>query len=729
VAQIVTFSTIKGKQALRDAARVLGHPYGVGDRVAKAMPPAILGREATLKEVLEPPPPDADSTIKDWYANAQGLRDLYDADPAVRETVDAARGLEGLRRQDSIHAAAVVIAPEPLINVVPIQQKGEGAEVVTQYEMYGVESLGLLKMDFLGLRNLSIIERCLELVEQSTGQRVDIDSVPLEDAKTFELLQSGNTVGVFQLEGNAMRSLIRSLKPDTFNDVIALVALYRPGPMGANMHTLYADRKNGRAPVEALHPALADKLDDTYQIMVYQEQVITVAQEMAGYSMVEADNLRRAMGKKIKSVMKAEEEKFVAGCIAQGHEEGVGREIFGLIDHFSGYAFNRSHSAGYGLVAFQTAYLKAHHPAEYMAALLTATKRDKDRTAVYLNECRQLGIRVLVPDVNESGSDFTVKEGRIRFGLSAIRNVGEGVVEKIIEARADGPFSSFHDFVDRVDVSALNKRTVESLIKAGAFDAMGYPRKGLTVVYEQILDGTLERRRNEDMGQFSLFAGDPGAVSQGRIDVPDLAWPQKIGLAFEKEMLGLYVSDHPLLAVGQSLAAATRATISQLDEMVDKASVTVGGLVAGITRRWTRNGDPMIFFQLEDMEGSVEVVAFPRTVNDYGHVVVEDAVVIVNGSLDHRGDDVKVMAREIKELEIRDDSTVRLKAPAATLTPEMVARLKTILSNHPGPAPVYLNMMSDQGVKGLKLSDAHRVEPRTALFAELKELLGPSAIL
>ena len=526
-----------------------------------------------------------------------------------------------------------------------------------------------------------------------------------------------------------MRSLIRSLKPDSFNDVIALVALYRPGPMGANMHNLYADRKNGRAPIEVLHPALTDKLADTYQIMVYQEQVMSVAQEMAGYSMVDADNLRRAMGKKIKSVMKAEEEKFVAGSVAQGHDEKVGREIFGLIEHFSGYGFNKSHSSGYGLVAYQTAFLKAHHPAEYLAALLTATKKDKDRTAVYLNECRQMGIEVLVPDVNESDSDFTVKDGRIRFGLSAVRNVGEGVVEKIVEARADGPLISFHDFVDRVDVSALNKRTVESLIKAGAFDAMGYPRKGLTVVYEQILDGTLERRRNEEMGQFSLFAGEPGEVSHGRIDVPDLVWPQKIRLAFEKEMLGLYVSDHPLLSVGQSLAAATTTTVSQLVELADKTSVTVGGLVAGITRRWTRNGDPMIFFQLEDLEGSVEVVAFPRTVNDYGHVVIDDAVVIVGGHLDHRGDEVKVMAREIKELEIRDDSMVRLKTTASSLTPEMVSRLKTILSNHPGPAPVYLNMTSDQGVKVLKLSDAHRVEPRTALFAELKELLGPSAIL
>jgi len=729
VAQIVTFSTIKGKQAVRDAARVLGHAYGVGDRIAKAMPPSILGKEATLEQVLTPPPPDADSTVKDWYANAQGLRDLYEADEAVRETVDAARGVEGLRRQDSIHAAAVVIGPEPLINIVPIQQKGEGAEVVTQYEMYGVQSLGLLKMDFLGLRNLSIIERCLELVEETTGERVDIDGVSLDDEKTFGLLQSGNTVGVFQLEGTAMRSLIRSLRPDSFNDVIALVALYRPGPMGANMHNLYADRKNGRAAIEELHPALTDKLADTYQIMVYQEQVMTVAQEMAGYSMVDADNLRVAMGKKIKSVMVAEEEKFVQGCLSQGHSEEVGREIFGLIEHFAGYGFNRSHSAAYGLVAYQTAYLKAHHPAEYLAALLTATKKDKDRTAVYLNECRQMGIKVLVPDVNESGSDFTVLDGRIRFGLSAVRNVGEGVVEKVIEARAEAPFTSLQDFVDRVDVSVLNKRTVESLIKAGAFDASGDPRKGLTMVYEQILDATVERRRNEDMGQFSLFAGDTEAVRESRIEIPAMLWPQKIRLGFEKEMLGLYVSDHPLLSIGPSLAAATTNSIRDLDELADRTSVTVGGLVASITRRWTRSGEPMIFFQLEDLEGSVEVMAFPRTVHDFGPAIVADAVVVVSGNLDNRGDDLKVIAREIKELEVRDDDSVRLQVAAGRLSPEVVTRLKGVLANHPGSATVFLHMVSDSGTKVLKLSDTHRVEPRSALFAELKELLGQRAVI
>ncbi|MFZ0014039.1 MAG: DNA polymerase III subunit alpha, partial [Acidimicrobiia bacterium] len=729
VAQIITFSTIKGKQAIRDSARVLGHPYSLGDRVAKAMPPAILGKDPTLDQVLIAPEQGAASEVRDWYNNAQPLREMYEGDPAVKEVVDVARGLEGLRRQDSIHAAAVVIAPEPLDNIVPVQRKGEGAETVTQFEMYGVEDLGLLKMDFLGLRNLSIIERCLELLEQSIGERVDIDNVALDDEKTFELLQSGNTIGVFQMEGSAMRALIRSLRPDSFEDVIALVALYRPGPMGANMHNLYADRKNGRAPIEELHPAVTEKLADTYQIMVYQEQVMMVAQELAGYTMADADNLRRAMGKKIKAVMAAEEEKFVAGCVAQGHTEETGREMFRLIGHFAGYGFNRSHAAGYGLVAYQTAYLKAHYPAEYLAALLTATKSNKDRTAIYLNECRQMGIEVLVPDVNESETDFTVHDGRIRFGLSAIRNVGEGVVEKIAEARRDEPFQSFLDFVNRVDVSALNKRTVESLIKAGAFDALGHTRKGLTLMHELVLDATVERRRNEDMGQYSLFAGESETGESQDFEIPDLEWAQKMKLAFEKEMLGLYVSDHPLLSVGAALASSTTTTIAELADLTDRSSVTVGGIVGSITRRWTKNGDPMLFFQLEDLEGSVEVIVFPKTVHDFGPLVVEDAVLVVSGHLDHRGDEVKVVSREIKELAVRDDTTVRLGVPAQRLTPEVVTNLKNILRNHPGSATVFLNLSDNGDTKVLRLGDDHKVEPRSALFAELKELLGPRAIL
>ncbi|MPZ52824.1 MAG: DNA polymerase III subunit alpha, partial [Acidimicrobiia bacterium] len=730
VAQIITFSTIKGKQAIRDAARVLGHPYGLGDQVAKAMPPAILGKEATLGQVLQPPPDDAPADLKDWYANGQGLRDLYQKDPAAKESVDVALGLEGLRRQDSIHAAAVVISPQPLTDLIPIQRKGEEAEVVTQYEMGGVEALGLLKMDFLGLRNLSIIERTLELIEDAGEERPDIDRIPLDDEKTFELLRSGETIGVFQLEGTAMRSLIRRLVPDSFEDIVALNALYRPGPMGADMHNLYADRKNGRAEIEPIHPSVTHLLEGTYQIMVYQEQVMQVAQAMAGYSMAEADQLRKAMGKKIKSLMDAEKEKFVAGCVGNGHAEEVGVELFGLIAHFSGYGFNRSHAACYGFVGYQTAYLKAHHPAEYLAAILTATKKDKDRTALYLNECRNMGIEVLVPDVNESDMDFTVADGRIRFGLSAIRNVGEGVVGMIVGARkAGGPFTSFQDFADRVDPLALNKRTVESLIKAGAFDALGQTRKGLFLAFESILDATLERRRNEDMGQFSLFGEDQSAgLEVGRVPITDDEWSQKVRLSFEKEMLGRYISDHPLLRARNSMRSATTVSIAELPDLSDRAPVTIGGLVSTITRKWTRNGDPMVFFELEDLNGSVEVLMFKNTVGEYGMNIVEDNIVVVSGHLDHRGDQVKVRSRTVEELALSDDETVRVLVPAARLSPETVKRLKAILSNHPGATPVQLHLSNGTGHKILQLSDDHRVEPRSALFAELKELLGQRAV-
>ncbi|MDJ0496804.1 MAG: DNA polymerase III subunit alpha, partial [Acidimicrobiia bacterium] len=465
VAQIITFSTIKGRQAIRDAARVLGHSYGLGDRVAKLMPPPILGKEATLAQCLEEPTAGTPSTVRDWYQGAHGLRQAYNEDGDVRQVVDTARGLEGLRRQDSIHAAAVVISPEPLTDIVPLQQKGEDSEILTQYEMHGVEALGLLKMDFLGLRNLATIERALELVEANTGSRPDIDNIPLDDPAVFKMLQAGDSMGVFQFEGGPMRALMRNLQPDRFEHLTALNALYRPGPLGAGMHTEYADRKNGRAAVSYPHPELEEILADTYGIMVFQEQVMQTAQKVAGFTMAEADRLRKAMGKKIASVMAAEEEKFIAGSVANGTEEEHARELFGFIEHFAGYGFNKSHSAAYALVAYQTAWLKVHYPAEYMAALLTAVKRDKDRTALYLHECRQMGLRVLVPDVNRSDTDFSAVEGDITFGMSAVRNVGEAVVRPIIDERKrSGPFNSFTDFINRVDLAVLNKRTIDSLV-------------------------------------------------------------------------------------------------------------------------------------------------------------------------------------------------------------------------------------------------------------------------
>jgi DNA polymerase III subunit alpha len=730
VAQIVTFSTIKGKQAIRDAARVLGHPYGLGDRLAKLMPPAILGKDSTLSQALDAPERYADQMARDHHTAAAGLREVYAADPAAREVIDTARGLEGLRRQDSIHAAAVVISPVPLTDIVPIQRKGDDAEVVTQYEMHGVEALGLLKMDFLGLRNLATIERTLELVEQSTGSRPDIDSIPLDDDEVFAMLRAGDSMGVFQFEGGPMRALMRNLGPDQFEHLIALNALYRPGPLGAGMHTEYADRKNGRSPITYPHDDLADILGDTYGIMVYQEQVMQVAQKMAGFSMIEADALRKAMGKKIPAVMSAQEEKFVAGCVGNGHPEALGRELFGFIEHFAGYGFNKSHSAAYALVAYQTAWLKAHHPAEYMAALLTASKRDKDRTALYLHECRLMSIPVLVPDVDLSQSDFATFDGTITFGLSAVRNVGEAVVDQIVtEREKNGRFESFQDFVDRVDVSVLNKRTIESLIKAGAFDSLGHSRKGLLEVCYEMLDATITRRRAEEMGQFSLFGSGSEGIETVDIHVPEVEWDKKTKLAFEKEMLGLYISDHPLFGVERALAALCTTSIPGLWEMSDGTQATIGGVVGSITRRFTKSGEPMYFFTFEDLEGGVEVVCFPKTALETGPLIREDAVLIVSGRVDHRGDDVKLIAQTIREPAFTAEDMVRLRVAATRLSKNMVDRLRAVLSNHPGAAPVYLHMTSDNGEKVLRLGDDHRVEPRSALFAELRELLGPSAVL
>jgi len=729
VAQIITFSTIKGRQALRDSARVLGFTYGFGDRIAKMMPPAILGVEASLTQCLEDPGKGADPALRDFYSNGAQLRAVYQQEEDARKVIDTARGLEGLRRQDSIHAAAVVISPEPLWNLVPLQQKGEGAEIVTQYEMNGVQDLGLLKMDFLGLRNLSTIERSLELIEQSTGERIDIDSVPLDDEATFEMIRAADTIGVFQLEGSAMRALIRALQPESFDDIIAVNALFRPGPMGVNMHYEYADRKNGRKPVEYPHPATQPFLESTYGIIVFQEQVMQVAQALAGYTMAEADNFRKAMGKKVKSIMAKERSKFVAGCAGQGHTEQLGKELWDAIEPFAGYGFNKPHSAAYGFVAYQTAWLKAHYPAEYLAALLTSTKRDKDRTSLYLSECRMQGIEVVVPDINRSELDFSVRDGRIVFGMSAVRNVGEGVVERILDARREGgEFKDFIDFVDRVDVSVLNRRTIESLIKAGAFDSLGVTRRGLILSYEQILDATVTRRRNEEMGQYSLFGGASSPVEVAQPDIPNLEWDKKVRLGFEKEMLGLFISDHPLLGIEHLLNRVVSSTIPDLWDMQDTSTVTVGGLVGSINRRFTRKGEPMVFFELEDLEGSVEVIAFPKVVSLAGPMIREDAVVVVTGHLDHRGDDIKVIAREISEPELRSDQVVRLRVPALQISPDLVTRLQQVLANHPGSAPVFLEMTSDSEPKVWKLSDEYRVEPRSALYAELRELLGAKAV-
>ncbi len=713
VAQIITFSTIKGKQAIRDAARVLDYPYSTGDQLAKAMPPAILGKDATIDQCLTKPDAEASANDKDHYRAAAGLRDLLSTLDGGTEIIDTARGLEGLRRQDSIHAAAVVISPEPLTNIVPIQKKGEDAEIVTQYEMHGVEELGLLKMDFLGLRNLATIERALELIEANTGEKPDIDNVPLDDEMVFDLFRRGDTMGVFQFEGGPMRALMRNLGPERFEHLIALNALYRPGPLGAGMHLEYADRKNGKSAVVYLHPDLEVVLKDTYGVMAYQEQVMQTAQTIAGFSMVDADDLRKAMGKKIPAVMREQKSKFVAGCLANGHSEDLAVELFGFIEHFAGYGFNKSHSAAYAYVAYQTAWLKVHYPVEYMAALLTASKKDKDRTAAYLHECRMMGINVVVPGVNVAGRDFGAHDGEIIFGLSAVRNVGEAVTDLLVAERdGNGPYTSFFDFINRVDVRVLNKRTIESLIKGGAFDSLGHSRRGLLEVAYAIVDATVSRRRAEEAGQFSLFGGASSDVTDEMSTVPQHEWDKKVRLGFEKEMLGLYISDHPLLGAEKMLTTMTDTQIPDLWEREDKSRATVGGVIGALNRRYTKAGDPMVYFALEGLSGSVETVAFPKTVAEYGPMIREDAVVVIKGRVDHRGDDVKFIAMSISEPELTSDNSVRIRVSASRMSASVAESLREVLANHPGTSPVFIHMTGEGGEKDVKVSAEHAVDPR-----------------
>jgi DNA polymerase III subunit alpha len=1161
VAQIVTFSTIKARAAVRDAARVLGHPYAVGDRVAKAMPPLIMGRDTPLYACLEPHP-----KFEDGYKMAGELREMYEADPDTRQVIDVAKGLEGLRRQDGIHAAAVVITKEPLTEYLPIQRKPENgqapedAPVVTQYEMHGVEELGLLKMDFLGLRNLDVITDTVRIIRETRGVELDIDNVPLDDEPTYEMLRRGDTIGVFQLEGSPLRALIRSLAPTTFEDVAALVALYRPGPMAANMHNDYADRKNGRKPVAYLHDDAAELLGNTYglcltgdtivhealtgrptrldgvdpaagfwvqavdddlqpvvrqvihwvdngeretarlrlvngrelvgthdhpvltemgwkrlgeltsddhvavphqlvspsvvgpmkrsqlrilgylladgalstrsavtfvnsdavlldefaacvheaypeswisksmgprgvtrltvgngkgngggpsallvwlrelglkfpagcspggprseekwvpaevfsmpdddvgwflaslwdcdghvaetlahyrtisrklafdvqsllhrlgfaaaiyhapytnpdgrervayqvtvydgarlaatiaphlahlgkrdalfaaeprggtldrgtvvtaakaawsgttralaeetglprwhlmpyarekhprmheasvQVLVdalelpdvrrsmgvrwvgvdsvepagvqrvyditvdeahnfvangivvhnciYQESVMRIAQKFAGYSLAEADNLRKACGKKDRKLIAKERAKFVDGCERTGYGGELGTKWFDIIEPFADYAFNRSHAFGYGYVAYQTAFLKANYPSEYLAALLTSVKNSLEKAAVYLAECRAMGIAVEVADINRSASDFTPviatdeageQSLSITFGLSAVRNVGEGLVSLIVaEREANGPFTDFHDFCQRVDTQVLNKRTVESLIKAGAFDDVGHPRKGLLTVFEQIVDHTLARRRERDMGIMTLFGGD-GAPGDGfeRTPIPDLEFNKRDRLAFEKEMLGLYVSDHPLLGAEAALARRADAAIDELDTMDDGALKTLGGVVTGLQRKWTRKGDLMAVFTLEDLRSSVEVMVFPRTMTEHGHKLDDDAVVLVKGRVDKRDDAPKLVAQLIDVVEVGDADAepLRLRVPPQLLSRATVAHLKQVLGDHPGGAPVYLHLGERQVVR---LPERWNVDATNGLLGQLRVVLGAGAIV
>ncbi len=722
VAQIVTFSTIKAKQAIRDAARVLGYPYGFGDKLAKMMPPPVLGREWPLEKAFE---------------LSQELAEAYNKDPDARKVLDTARVLEGLRRQDSVHAAGVVISDRPLTEYMPVQRKELDGPVVTQFDMHAVEKLGLLKVDFLGLRNLSIIEDTCDLVARTRGTRPDVDNLPLDDPEVYAMLRRGETTGVFQLESPGMRTLLRILAPDRFEDLMAVVSLYRPGPLGEGMHVEYAERKQGRKPVSYLHPDLKAILEETYGIIVYQEQAMRIAMELAGYSAAEADSLRKAMGKKIPEAMAAQRERFVRGCVEWGYPEALAEKLFEAIEHFAGYGFNKSHACGYALLAYQTAWLKSHYPVEYMAAVLTSVKGDKDKTGAYLNACRRMGIRILPPDVNLSEADHLPEGNAIRFGLSAIRNLGEHVVEAIVaERKRGGPFRSVEDFLARVGTPVLNRRILESLIKAGAFDSLGYSRGGLLKVCESLLEAAAAARKAEEAGQASLFSlGTPAAEGRA-LPVPEEVLPREELLAWEREMLGHFVSDHPLLGLEEVQARATDASLAELGDLADGEVRTVGGVVTAVTKRFTRRGEPMATMVLEDLEGSAEVVLFPSVYQSCASFLGEAPVVLVKGRVDAREDSPKLVALEVRRL--RPDEAAEggalaggdcepfvISLEAEKVDDALVSALKRVLLAHPGNTPVHLRLRHGSRNTLLRLGEEYCVTPSEMLREDLRRALDP----
>lgn len=734
VAQIVTFGSIKAKAAVKDAARVLGYPYAVGDRITKAMPPSVMGKDIPLSGVFD--------SGHARYKEAAEFRALYDGDVDVKKVVDTARGLEGLKRQPGVHAAGVILCREPLMDVIPVWRRDQDGAIITQFDMGACESLGLLKMDFLGLRNLTVLDDCLENIEANRGESVVLETLTLDNPATYELLGRGDTLGVFQLDGGPMRALLRSMQPDNFEDISAVLALYRPGPMGANAHNDYADRKNGRKPVVPIHPELAEPLaeilGDTYGLIVYQEQVMAIAQQLAGYSLGKADLLRRAMGKKKKEILEQEFVPFADGMRANGYSDAAIATLWEILVPFSDYAFNKAHTAGYGLVSYWTAFLKANYAPEYMAALLTSVQDDKDKMAIYLNECRRMGIKVLPPDVNESDKNFTPRGGDIRFGLTAVRNVGAQVVDSLIATRASkGRFADFADFIAKVEISVCNKRLVESLIKAGAFDSLGHTRRGLASVHEQMIDAATELKRAEAVGQFDLFGGlgedsvDAGLSLQPVI--PPGEWEKATLLAFEREMIGLYVSDHPLYGLEQVLASGTDCTIARLgvDDHPDGQVITIGGLVTGVQRKTTKQGSMWAIVTLEDLEGAVEVMVFPQMYQSSATLISEDAVLFIRGRIDRPDDDApRLVAMEITapDLSQAPAGPVRLMMPAARCTPPIVDRLKSVLSEHPGVTEVHLHLTSQGRTTVMRLDDRLRVTPSPALYGDLKALLGPACL-
>jgi len=726
VAHIVTFATIKAKQAIRDAARVLGLPFSSGDRVAKLMPPMILGNTATISECLSLDEENTSGYSKEFYSASEELRKQYKNDEEAKQIIDIALGLEGLRRQDGIHAAAIVISPDTITKFLPIQQKGSNAEIVTQYEMHTVEQLGLLKMDFLGLRNLSIVDRTLELIG---SESLDIDNLKLDDEKTFKLFAEGKMTGVFQLESRVAQSTSRSLKPKRFEDIVALVALIRPGPLGAGMHNEFADRANNRKEIEYLHNDLESILNETYGVILYQEQVMQIAEKIAGFNLQEADNLRVAMGKKIPKVMEEQRKKFTDGAVSNNYSEQFAIELFDQIAYFAGYGFNKSHSVPYALLAYQTAYLKANYPAEYIAACLTAVKRDKDRTAIFLSEARDMGVKVSTPDINLSSSDFTVNDNEILFGLSAVRNVGDITADKIVlERESNGHFESIEDFLSRIDSRSLNKRGVEALIQGGGLDKFGLTRKGMFDSAIELIENAKELKANKENNQGSLFEIEDSNLTT--ININNTEWDKKELLEREREMLGFFVSEDPLEGYGEVLKSESSHSIIELQSLEDdeEINVTISGLISNVQKRVSRRGNPWIQFDIQDLTGSSGVLLFNKLVDKYnasidGEIYLKVSGTYVGGSENTiRARDVEVIEPS-KMIENLDISPLRISVDEEKLDKKNLVLLKELLEKFPGLSSVELEVNSKSGSKLLELKEI-KVKKTNQLKNEISTLLA-----
>lgn len=739
IAQVITFGTVKTKQALKDSARALyGQPgYQIADRITKVLPPPIMAKDIPLSGIMDPE--------HERYTEAGEVRQLIETDPDVKQIYDTARGLEGVVRQAGVHACAVIMASVPLLDCIPMWKRPADGALITGWPYPACEAIGLLKMDFLGLRNLTVIGDALENIKINRNEDIDLENLAIDNKAVYELLSRGETLGVFQLDSGGMQELLKRMQPTGFNDIVAALALYRPGPMGVNAHLDYADRKNNRKPITPIHPELAEPLKDilgeTYGLIVYQEQIMEISRKLANYTAGEADGFRKAMGKKKPEVLAAEYEKFSAGMFSNGFSKEAVDALWGTIEPFASYAFNKSHAAGYGLVSYWTAYLKANYAAEYMAALLTSVSDRKDKSAIYLADCRHQGIAVLSPDVNESAYNFLPVGTDIRFGLGAVRNVGEDVVASIVREReAKGLYKDFTDYLDKIDLTACNKRVTESLIKAGAFDSLGHSRKGLMMVFEEAVDAAIGPKKAMDKGQFDLFSSfgmeDEATESVFSIDIPDDQWERKHQLALERDMLGLYVSGHPLDGFEDALEAQIENPLSQIasGEVKHGAEVKIGGIISAVDRRVSkRDGAPWAIVTIEDHHGvQAELLVFNKVYSIVAPQIVEDNIILAKAHISIRDERIGVFCDDITVPELGPGNgaglPLRLTMRTDQCTMDNLARLKAVLAANQGDSDVYLNLVCGEETKMMILGEHLRVKRSASLMGDLKATMGPAIL-